>query len=537
MTFAMKNMSIKSSAYYLLSVAILGLSLPVAGMYFNNAVLISKARERAETSQLLGLDRRKSIAVLPMADYGDPTVRWFAAGLTDEIATALTRTPDIVTASASATRRAAERGVPMHALASELNVAHVLEGSVRRVDERLRVAVRLVRVEDGVSLWSQVFDENAFDLIAIQERIAVEIAGALETTLDPETLSRMMNTGTRSAEAYEAYLRARTIETAAASPDILMSDVDEAYTHLERARALDPDFAAAHFRAAEYWRVRMAPSRNDLSGWEQEVLDRRREAFRERIDAAITTAEDDVDRKRYRATQALFELRFKDGYKLLKDVAEERPLDMFLWRDYAEWAFTLNQRDDAVRAMRRFANLAWDNPNQLQFLLAPIVHAGFSPLAERIARRLLELTRDSPAALYQAHRVYLWTGDLVRARRLLERLQVEPYEQDLRKMAEARQGCAEGDPGPALALLDDTDDPILQWIALHLLGRRNEAQDLLTPYDHPDGHYQLIDLLVYAPFDAREYPRFYSLLVNQGVEPQLPRPLPYACPSSSLEAL
>lgn len=529
-------MTLKSSAIYLLAVAIFGLGLPVAGMYFNSTVLLSHARERAETARLLGLDRRKSIAVLPMADFGDPTVRWFAAGLTDEIATALTRTPDIVTASASATRRAAESGAPMQTLAEALNVAHILEGSVRRVDERLRVAVRLVRVADGVSLWSQVFDENAFDLIAIQERIAVEIARALETTLDPETLSRMMNTGTRSIEAYEAYLRARAIETEA-SPDILMSAVDEAYRHLERARELDPRFAAAHFRAAEYWRVRMAPSRNDLSGLEREAAVRGREAFRERIDAAIVTAEDDVDRKRYRAAQALFELRFTEGYALLKDVARERPLDMFLWRDFAEWAFTLNQRDDAVRATRRFANLAWDNPNQLQFLVAPIIHAGFAPLAERVARRLLELTSESPAALYQAHRVYLWTGDVARARRVLERIKVEPYEQDLRKMAEARQGCAEGDPGPARTLLNDTDDPILQWIALHLLNRREEARELLAPYDHPGGHYQLIDLMVYAPFDAREYPRFYSLLVNQGVEPQLPRPLPYACPSSSWDTL
>lgn len=499
-------------------------------MFSNQFVLLSFAKRRAESISIVQLDRSKSVAVLPFSDYGDASVQWFASGLTDEITTALTRTPDIVTASALAVRRATERGAALEEIAKGLNVAHVLEGSVRRVDNRLRVTVRLVRARDQVSIWSRTFDQDAGDLISIQEQIAVEIAQALETTLDPETLERMVEIGTRSPDAYQAYLRARAIETRS-STDVLVLSADDAYRYLEEARALDPNFAEAHFRAAEYWRDRLSPTENVMAGLERDESARRRQAFRERIADAIAAADDPIERKRYLAAQALFELKLAEGHAYLKAVAEERPLDMFLWRDLAEWSYTLNMRETARRATRRFANLAWDNPYQLQLILEEVVHAGFARLAERLTNRLLELDRDSPAVLYQVHRAILWSGDIPRARQILARIDVEPHEEDLLQMARARQGCAEGDAGPALTLLSETRHPIVKWLLLHLLNRPDEARELLSPYDRTDGHYQLVDLMDYAPFNADAYPALAALLKDQGLQGHPPQTLPYACPA------
>ena len=108
-----------------------------------------------------------------------------------------------------------DRTRTLRVIATELGVAHILEGSVRRAGDRLRITAQLIRASDGFHLWSQNYDRDVADVIDMQEDLATNIANALETTMDPEALADMLQVGTQSVEAYHAYLRGLALQATA----------------------------------------------------------------------------------------------------------------------------------------------------------------------------------------------------------------------------------------------------------------------------------------------------------------------------------
>lgn len=150
----------------------------------------------------------KSVAVLAFADFSEDQDReWFADGLAEEIMNALARTPDIRVASRTSAFAYQGTDTDVQTIARDLGVAHVLEGSIRSAGNRIRVTAQLIRGIDDVHVWSQVYDSQSDDLIAVQEDVAVKIATALDTTMNPDALADMMRVGTRSVSAYKAYVR------------------------------------------------------------------------------------------------------------------------------------------------------------------------------------------------------------------------------------------------------------------------------------------------------------------------------------------
>ena len=204
----------------------------------------------------------KSIAVLPFEDFspeGDHA--WFAEGLTEEILNSLARTPDLLIASrtSSFAYRGTTEDVPT--IAEQLGVAHILEGSVRRSGDRLRVTAQLIRAADDKHLWSENFDGSTEDSIEIQERIAIEIANALETAMDPDELAKMMSAGTRSVEAWETYLRGLALvqvnlERGGGDADAVLDVI----AMFDKAVELDPGFADAHLMLADVWATQINPT-------------------------------------------------------------------------------------------------------------------------------------------------------------------------------------------------------------------------------------------------------------------------------------
>jgi TolB-like protein len=153
-------------------------------------------------------EAQKSVAVLPFADFSpEQNQAWFADGLADEILNALARTPDIMVASRTSASGYKGSDKSVQTIARELGVANVLEGSLRGSGGRIRITAQLIRASDGFHLWSQTYDVDAADVIEVQEDVSRKIAGALQTTLDPEALADMMRVGTRSVSAYRAYLK------------------------------------------------------------------------------------------------------------------------------------------------------------------------------------------------------------------------------------------------------------------------------------------------------------------------------------------
>jgi TolB-like protein/Flp pilus assembly protein TadD len=183
----------------------------------------------------------ESIAVLPFVD-GSPArdFEWFADGLTDDLTDTLARVNGLRVAARTSAFTFKGKPSDVREIGERLGVRHVLEGSVRRIDGRLRVTARLASARDGFQLWSDTLDREARDLGAVQLEIAGAVAQRLAVHLGERDLARA-GRGTASDEAYEWYLRGRQ-KYQAERPAFRYEGVEE----LERALAIDPRFAAAH---------------------------------------------------------------------------------------------------------------------------------------------------------------------------------------------------------------------------------------------------------------------------------------------------
>jgi serine/threonine protein kinase/tetratricopeptide (TPR) repeat protein len=160
----------------------------------------------AQTERRIAVSGRRSVAVLPFADMS-PTgdQEYLCEGIAEEVLGALAAVPDLRVASRSSSFRFGTKAVDVREVGSRLNVDLIVEGSVRRAGDRLRISAQLVNVDDGFRLWSDRFEGDLSDIFAIEERIARRIAEALEVTLDA-TAERG---GTTDAAAYNLYLQGR----------------------------------------------------------------------------------------------------------------------------------------------------------------------------------------------------------------------------------------------------------------------------------------------------------------------------------------
>lgn len=177
-----------------------------------------------------------SIAVLPFADMsqgGDQ--EYFGDGIADELLNVLSRLDGLRVAGRTSSFAYKERDQDLRTIGRELNVTTILEGSVRKDGERIRITAQLINAADGYHLWSQVFDRDLTDIFSIQEEIASEVAGALGVRLGVGDVNAFIGAGTRNVEAYEAYLKGWSMEGGTA----------EALPYLEKATRLDPNYAVA----------------------------------------------------------------------------------------------------------------------------------------------------------------------------------------------------------------------------------------------------------------------------------------------------
>ncbi|HVF34458.1 MAG TPA: tetratricopeptide repeat protein [Candidatus Saccharimonadia bacterium] len=182
----------------------------------------------------------KSIAVLPFVDMSQgKDQEYFSDGITEEILNALTRIEGLKVAGRTSSFHFKGRNESLGAIGAALGVAHVLEGSVRKQGERIRITAQLVKVSDGFHLWSQNYDRKLDDIFAVQDEISVAIASALSSQL-MGVAPGANDAGLIDPKAYDAYLRARRELAQRTGEHIL-----QAAALFESAAKLQPDFAAA----------------------------------------------------------------------------------------------------------------------------------------------------------------------------------------------------------------------------------------------------------------------------------------------------
>jgi len=208
-----------------------------------------------------GSERRstasKSIAVLPFVNMsGDAEQEFFADGLSEEILNSLTRIDGMQVAGRTSSFQFKGKNEDLRGIGEKLGVASVLEGSVRRGKDAMRVTAQLIRVSDGIHVWSETYDREPDDTLAVQLDIAERVAGALDVVLDDAQRERMRLSGVKNVEAFIAYQKGRQLYSDAHDPtrsDNLIQTLREAGVHFARATALEPDFAAAYYLGTDLY--------------------------------------------------------------------------------------------------------------------------------------------------------------------------------------------------------------------------------------------------------------------------------------------
>jgi serine/threonine-protein kinase len=186
--------------------------------------------------------RGKSIAVLPLVNVGgDSTQEYFADGMADELATALGKLPGLkVAARTSSYAFKGRRDLDVKDVGQRLGVDVVLQGSVRRAGDRMRVSVQLTDAKQGVELWSQTYDRDTKDAFAVQDSITQAMVRQLALSLGASSLAATRTGRTTNPEAHDLYLRAQTIATQGTE-----AALRRAIDLYRQALAKDPDYAQA----------------------------------------------------------------------------------------------------------------------------------------------------------------------------------------------------------------------------------------------------------------------------------------------------
>jgi TolB-like protein len=198
------------------------------------------------------LPDKPSIAALAFQNLsGDPEQEYFADGVVEDIITALSRIRWLFVIARNSSFTYKGRAVDVKQIGRELGVRYVLEGSVRKSANRVRITGQLIDATTGAHLWAERFEGTLDDIFELQDQVAASVVGAIAPQMERAEIERAKRKPTENLNAYDYYLRG--------TANVLLGTrraIDEALSLFERARALDPDFASAYAMAAwcYFWR-------------------------------------------------------------------------------------------------------------------------------------------------------------------------------------------------------------------------------------------------------------------------------------------
>jgi len=196
----------------------------------------------AKVEQQLALPDRPSIAVLPFRNMsGDPDQEYFCDGMVEDIITGLSRIKSLFVIARNSSFTYKGRAIDVKQTGRELGVRYILEGSIRKAGSRVRITSQLVEAETGGHLWAERYDRPLDDILAVQDEIALSVVGAIEPSLRQAEIERVKRKRPDSLDAYDLVLRAL--------PHVFIAmpkEAAEAIPLLQKALALEPDYAGAH---------------------------------------------------------------------------------------------------------------------------------------------------------------------------------------------------------------------------------------------------------------------------------------------------
>jgi serine/threonine protein kinase/tetratricopeptide (TPR) repeat protein len=317
-----------------------------------------------------------SVAVLPFTTTGHAEDdEDFALGITDDVIAHLCKVRGLRVISRASVMQFRKRDVALEQIALRLNVGNVLDGSVRKIGDRVRIVPQLVEVATGRNLWAETYDRRLTDIFEIQTDVALQIAAALEAELSPKERERINRGPTLNIDAYEEYLRGRRCFLRY-TPEAMLESIE----CFDRALALDPRFALAH--------VGRAISFSELV--EVGAFNREQSAAQALSSGAKAVALDPERGEAHCAlayTRMLFEFDWEGAEAGFKRAIELSPGYSEAYDLYGRMLASIERYDEAIALLQRAYEL--DPLSARADLVTSMVRAGRYEEAIRTARRFL----------------------------------------------------------------------------------------------------------------------------------------------------
>jgi TolB-like protein/Flp pilus assembly protein TadD len=351
-----------------------------------------------------GTPQKQSVAVLPFVDMSPAKDQeYFTDGLTENLLNGLAQVPGLQVAGRTSSFAFKGKNEDLRSVGEQLGVANILEGSVQKSGERIRITAQLVNADNGFHLWSQTFDRTLEDIFAVQDEIAVEVTKALKVALlgEQAQASEAHATGTNSA-AYTEYLKGRyairrnTLEGAL-----------EAIAHYQSAIDLDPAMAPAWAGLASATAWHTSYSSDFAAGYE-----------RARYAALKALALDDALPEGYLAlaqVQSSYDWDWRGAEASLNHALTLRPGDANILHQLANLEGPLGRREAALRHMQQAAILDPLDWGIQSGLAAAYDGTGQFEQGMEILRRTLAMDPDRAGTHYRIGRHLLREGKYVEA--------------------------------------------------------------------------------------------------------------------------
>ena len=475
----------------------------------------------------------RSVAVLPFVPMtSGEDDGYFADGLTEEILNALTQLPELQVTARTSSFFFKGQNIPVTEIAARLNVAHIVEGSVRRDGDRLRITAQLIHASDDIHLWSQTYNRTLDDVFAVQQDIAENIAAALNVVLDDNARKVMRSAGIRDVEAFIAFQKGQEAYVTAHQGGSMSEQLAIANAYFDRALEAAPGLTAARVMRADLrghiiHEIVAGFRDEEYPGEVQETL----AALREEYDLALRLSPPGNQRDILDVERTLFS---------------------------EEWS-RLSARTQKAMQPGGCPQMNWTN--------VFVAHFGW---AEHLVRKFHEAIACNPmdsTASYQLPWSLIWAGEPEAALHAVEEAENKginpPYLEDARYSALLATGrvndpMARG-PGPegSLMLYDrqilrealagdsaiarqmaedywsepDADD----WNSLMIaavVGDRKRANEIAARIDTQPGGVVVLSMSVFlcfcgAPFDLDATPNYKTRIEEAGFHWPPPKPIDY----------
>jgi serine/threonine-protein kinase len=443
----------------------------------------------------------KSIAVLPLLnESGDPKDEYFSDGLSEELIAALAQIKELKVIGRSSSFRFKDRKEETKTIGEKLGAATLLEGTVRKQGERVRIVAELINAADGIELWTRTFDRELKDIFAVQQEIAAAVASSLKATLLGADQRSSANPTT--AEAHNAYLQGhyyfqrRNLE-----------DYRKAVGHYDEAIRLDPQYALAYAERSEAWTLIGDLTGEGKTAWPKARIDAEKAVA---IAPALAEAHAALGWVRF-----FTEWRFAEGLSELKRAKELAPANPTANDLLARMIVYLGRLDEAEKQGRQAVQsdpLASAPQNNLARILW---YEGKLDEADATARKAAELQPNSASSRRWQVLVAIKRGDSETA---LREAQLEPDE-SYRRFELAVAQYARGDRAAADAALADliAHDQGLDYQVAQVYAVRGEKEKafewLQVAFDNHDTGMLalLVDPLLRSLSDD---PRYKALLAK-----------------------